>query len=58
MPGAVALTDRVDVPAETEAIDAAAPDQHLVPVHAPRGYQMPSCVVAYSTILGFLSLKG
>ncbi len=45
--GAAALTDGVDAPANTEADAAvAAPGQHLVPVHAPRGCQVRRSLLA------------
>jgi putative heme transporter len=51
------LTDGVDAPAETEADAAvAAPGQHLVPVHAPRGYQVRRSLLAALAIAVLISV--
>ena len=51
------MTDGVDAPAETEADAAvAAPGQHLVPVHAPRGYQVRRSLLAALAIAVLISV--
>jgi len=51
------LTDGVDAPAETEADAAVAVSgQHLVPVHAPRGYQVRRSLLAALAIAVLVSV--
>lgn len=51
------MTDGVDAPAEMEADAAvAAPGQHLVPVHAPRGYQVRRSLLAALAIAVLISV--
>ena len=51
------MTDGVDAPAETEADAAVAVSgQHLVPVHAPRGYQVRRSLLAALAIAVLVSV--
>jgi uncharacterized protein (TIRG00374 family) len=60
--GAAALTDGVDVPAETEAgaAGSAPPDQHLTPARAPRRYRVRRSVLtalAIAVLVGVIVVE-